>query len=200
MPALESLWSNPCMGTHFLQAAALTPPLQGARTVLCVLLGPWTAACTVTESVSSSQLDWDLHGGPAGAATEDPETPVRNSPGGDESCGQISRSAALVNPTWAAWRRESQNREDKGRSRAPPPSQPSCFPARPQGLERRVLSDRSGVDPWAVSLRGDSRAHRAWAACSHPGLSGARVQAPGQTPGTDSPPKVETPGPWESGT
>ena len=36
-----------------------------------------------------------------GPATEGPETSVRNwdSPGGGESCGQISRSAALVNRT-----------------------------------------------------------------------------------------------------
>ena len=87
---------------------------------------------------------------------------------------------------WAAWRKESQNGEDKGYRRAPTTSQPSsCFPARPQGLEEGPLR-WSGVDPWAASLRGGSRAHRDWATCSRPGLPGAHVQAPGQTSDTQT--------------
>ena len=53
-------------------------------------------------SISSSQPDWDLHGGLAGAGHRQPKTPVRSwdSQGRDESCGQISRRAALVSQRW----------------------------------------------------------------------------------------------------
>ena len=118
MPILQSLWSNPCMGTHFLQAAALIPPLQGAHTVLCVLLGPWTGDCTVTGSVSSSSWTGTCTVGLQGPATEDPETPVRNwdSRGGDESCGQISRTAALGNRTLGCL---AQRKPERGRQGVP---------------------------------------------------------------------------------
>ena len=142
--------------------------------VTALSLGPshlpsWTGTCTV---------------GLQGPATEDPKTPVRNwdSRGGDESCGQTSRSAALVNRTLGCL---AQRKPELGRqgSTAGPPPRPSPPLASQPVLRawRRALSDWSGVDPWAASLRGDSRAHRAWAMCSRPGLPGAHVQAPGQT-------------------
>ena len=100
--------------------------------VTALSLGPfhlpsWTGTCTV---------------GLQGAATEDPKTPVRNwdSQGGDESCGQTSRSAALVNRTLGclAQRKPEPGRE-RGTAGPHPPSQPSCFPACPQGLEEGPL-------------------------------------------------------------
>ena len=48
----------------------------------------------------------------------------------------------------------------KGAAGSPP--RPSPFASQPAlWAWRRVLSDWSGVDPWAASLRGDSRAHGA---------------------------------------
>ena len=76
--------------------------------VTTLSLGPshlpsWTGTCTV---------------GLQGPATEGPETSVRNwdSPGGEESCGQISRSAALVNRTLGCL---AQRKPERGRQGVP---------------------------------------------------------------------------------
>lgn len=75
------LFPSPCgqfhVGTHFLPSSCPGLPLQGAQKCAVCPPGSLTAACTVTGSVSSLQLDLDLHGAWE-AATEGPETSAGN--------------------------------------------------------------------------------------------------------------------------